>query len=1172
MTYSEWLEEMRKGQGTDLQKYKNTVAEAAKTCSQKTRLDMKIFLHDLDVLFANPQQKNSKPVSQPEYERITQNLGNMLAGLINRYQPPVDLLSQPQAAEALINILETIDGPDKKYRMPDFKRSTATNTAVTVDPSTYAAQMIAMDSIGEEASPREFINAIASIPRIKRTAAFKETINNPANKARLSMAKDKTSFMDEYNQTRSKIDSEDARTFKWLSDDLARRYRNDNIKYPQLEFSMKVLRTLAEAKQPNRAEWDNVMITPAEIEKTAFELRQEASRTVISDKTPQEYQDELADSTLMEYDLKAKCIHEIYNAKPVFREEFALDENVFVFEAYRKKDFDANMHEIDIKGYSFGGKPLTDDEFGSLSFLRVIDPKLSGKCLAVDGRTIEYENAGMPTAIAMLTASTIGYGDRTIEINGEKVQGPAERVGSTMRLAIAPARDKTEEALKAWNAGDKKPLGELIAAGLDHVLNDLDHYDKDGLRLNADHFTYTDMAKEAIGLLKRDDELMAAAKDAGLKQETITELEGIMMCNRIEKAGVEAKKRLTEAGIGVSSMSSFEREQCTLAMQRYDYMLKIISDGSAAFNQSEESQRVITEYNDALNAMDKKYGPPSSEGRKTMEAKIEIVTLMHENAYKMTHAMKRPEMFMTLGREGVKGLDKMLPQDRIDPKDAASMNPVELAQKLGLVKKRDIKTTAKDIYDKLTKEYKSGMINYTLYEARLKTMRELTGGNKNAKIDIETLDKAIEGKLKNSIGPLEKTIEAFTSKTYEGNMGRRLNNIYNTYGNDPRPDKAALEYPAYTKEEFSVLRKYTGEHLWVGKRAIRMKEFSALAVAVTQAYPEIGGVLLAEKKDGTGFENIITKPTRDDAAALRALYVSDVDQGFANHARTGIGNYFSAVSQPAREKVNEVLKAYNNGTGDPNELGKIIGLGIKNIVNNTMVVGAGASSVNISNTIEGHIVGQMAIIAEADPKVKDAVLKYASPDELAMAKGMSVLYGIERGAQEAREKLQASAKGDVTLSDIERKACVELLLRERLLTFIGNRHASKKLPPEMETKLLMEANEFKTGDSRANALGSLQIEAKLATAIGLPDFVKGLGIKGPLFARDLLDERMPNREEFMKLGDKEILDALGTRFGSEKDPFMNKEYTKEKYNADNQLEKSLREARIRETAPQQRTL
>ena len=145
MTYEKWLEEMNKGRRTQLQEQKKLIMDAAAKCSKETRRDLASFLKDLDALLAGPagepdisgmnllfedEEEDRKPVTREEYDRITQSLGAQLSEMILRYAPPVELLSQPGAAGALINILETVDGSEKKYKMPDFTHSDLTDNAV----------------------------------------------------------------------------------------------------------------------------------------------------------------------------------------------------------------------------------------------------------------------------------------------------------------------------------------------------------------------------------------------------------------------------------------------------------------------------------------------------------------------------------------------------------------------------------------------------------------------------------------------------------------------------------------------------------------------------------------------------------------------------------------------------------------------------------------------------------------------------------------------------------------------------------------------------------------------------------------------------------------------------------------------------------------------------------
>ena len=1176
MTYEKWLEEMNKGRRTQLQEQKKLIMDAAAKCSKETRRDLAPFLKDLDALFAGPagepdlsgmnllledEEEDRKPVTREEFGRITQNLGAQLSEMILRYAPPVDLLSQQGAAGALINILETIDGHEKKYQMPDFTSSNLTDSATLHNYENYAAQIIAMNDLGAEATPREFIGALASIPRIQKSSVFKSAIQDPQVRIHIMTDRDQSYFKDLYRKKLDEYEAEHAKSFKQLSEDIAKQYRKDQ-KYAELELRMNALRAIAGAKEKDRSKWDDIPITVTEFTNKVKELQQAAAGPSKNEKTPEAYQAELAMSVTGDYDIKTKCIHEVYNASPVFREEFDLTDKKYTYETYRRKDFEENIKNIDISGYSFGGKPLSNDEFGSLSYLSVIDPKLAGGFLATNGRTTEIGESTIATAVSELMMCTTVLGDETVVKDGKTLHGPDGRIGGTLRIAIGPARRKAETMLKAWNEGDKTQLARLIAEGLDHVLNDLRHTDYEGMKLNADQFTHSNMIKGALDLLKRDDELMALAKKAGLKDATITELEGIRMCNDIEKAGIAARERLVESAKGLRTLSPFEKGQCALAVQRYDTLLKDLVKSQREWRESAEYKKAEKEYDDA--------DPGEISVRGNWELSKNDLFALHKCVLKQTRCMKRPAVFMDLGKEGIAGLDKMLPQDSLDPKDAAAMTSREIAQKLGLVETRQIDTTAKEVYDQLTKAYKAHEIDYTLYEARLRIMRDLTGGDKNAKIDVKTLDDAIEEKLKRSLGPVENQIDDMLKMRFAGRMGKRLSNIYKAYGLKPMADETSVKSGMYTKEEFSVLKTLKKDHMVIGKHELDQIEFGALAVAATQAFPEIGAVYLVPKKDGPGYENLIKEPTVQEAAALRSFYVSDVDQGGKDAARKGIGSYFGAVTQPAREKVDAIFKAYQKGQGKPDELGKLIGLGIKNYLNSIVTVDNGGHEMKETSAIEGHILGQLAGLAELDPKVRKEVTKYASPKELDMAKGMGVVYDIVHGAKTAREKLTASAQGKEPLTGDERRACVELLLREKILMDIGNKHAKLKMPDELETKILME--EEANSKHQNSSLSSMEAISKVESIIGLPDYVAMLGKKGPLYARELLDKNMPDRASFADLEDSKILEALTKKPGEKGNPFEMEEYKKPVYKEDHQLDNSLREFKTREKAKQQKTL
>ena len=1183
MTYQQWLTEMNKGRGTELQGMKRLIKESAARCSRATRDALEPLLNDLDQLFAGPagetdpedssdmfferEAPEDQPlVSESSYGFLTEDIGNEFVAMMNRFEPPLELLGHQGVPNAFLEIFNALGILDRTFPVTDFQRTWEREEAVKKDADTYAAQIMAMKDMKEEASLKSFLEAAVGTSIWKKKPSFKYAMKDQNIRRRLTEDDAIDGFLNDMQSAFDKYDVETAKTFKELSGELAQIYRKDQ-KYAAFELRMNALRAVAGEKEKDRAKWDDVKITVREFSDKVREL-QEAQM----DKAPDEYQNELADSGVMPADLKTQSIHNIYNAKPVFMEDF--NNNNAKEPCYRRQDFDAHMKEIDIDGFSFGSSPLTDDEFGSLSFLAVIDPNLLGSFISLYKKSVPVEDPDLDLAVMNFAPAAIGYGDHTIEKDGKTIYGPDDRVGRTMELCIAPAREKVRRALYAWKQGDKTVLGKILAEGVQLFVNDRSHsVDYNLTGLNSDEAILANMTKGAVDLLRRDKDLMQAAKDAGLKEETLTELEGICMANRIEKAANEAKKRLGDSAVGLRMMSAFEKEQCVTAIQRFEAMINDIRQAEKAWEESEEYKKLDKEYEDEFEKLFEQ-----AEGNFTNHPELKIKDLRSQ--YKKTHGqikiMKRPGVFMTLGKKGPAGLDEMLPENRLNPKKAGTMSSIELAQKMGLAEQREIKTTAKEIYDQLTKDYKAGRIDYTLYEARLKVMREVTGGDKNAKIDLKALDDAIEMRLERNLGPLEKGIKEITKTEYAGDLGTRLKHILNIYGSKPEADPKSVGH-GYTQEQFDQLKKFNGNHLYIGGNYLNQFDFAVLAVAATQADPKIGGVYLIENKGDDSAEkpyvNAMEAPTLNDAAALRSFYITDLDQGTGTGARENMGAYFAAVIEPAREKVDSALQAFKRGQGSKEELGKIIGLGMKNLLSHSMIVNGDSGKWIRSSVIEGNILGKLAEIAERDPKLKDEVMKNIDRDDLNRAKGMAVIYDIARSSEQAREKLTSAANGEIKLTDTERRACVELLLRGKVLTDLGTKHVKNKYTKEVEKKIadFYDAHPLQN-DQQKEALYSAQVQGIEYENVGLPDYVKILGEKGPVFARELLDDKMPSRDAFMKLSDKEILEMTAAKSGSENDPFAKAEYTKPVFNEEHHLDKSMREYKAREAASPQKVL
>ena len=496
-----------------------------------------------------------------------------------------------------------------------------------------------------------------------------------------------------------------------------------------------------------------------------------------------------------------------------------------------------------------------------------------------------------------------------------------------------------------------------------------------------------------------------------------------------------------------------------------------------------------------------------------------------------------------------------------------------------------VKTTAQDIYNELTKQYKAGQIKYAAYEDQLKTMRELTGGNKNCRIDLDTVNKAIAERARQEVLERRKAVEKVQEGVsryltgpdaeYDGPLGRRLRGMYDVYGTTPKKSYTSIRYNGYTEAEFNLLedfRKKENAEQYMrlsNSTPISDEDFAVLSIAVTQTDPKIGG----KHYTGDGNQpssNIITDPQLDDCMKCRAHYTTDAYQG-EQGARVGFGSkYLPNVTVPAREKANALLQEYNAGKGSPEELGRVLGQGLHNMLDPIFVVASTDDAFRGEMLMDGAVAARLADIIRKDPKLEAAALKYTNQDELDTAKGLKYLYDIHRGSTVAMKKLKDSVENDQPLPQAERNACIELVLRDRLLLTDAKLYAKQKENGEemqkIEKRVEDETKLWSSGKKVSNVEQeqfSMQIRLEQDRAYGRPDFVKAMGITGPIYAKQLLDQVLPNRAAFFAGKDAEIVSALEKKIGSNEDPFLNEEY-KRTYEQDDKVRESMKSRQIGE--------
>ena len=480
-----------------------------------------------------------------------------------------------------------------------------------------------------------------------------------------------------------------------------------------------------------------------------------------------------------------------------------------------------------------------------------------------------------------------------------------------------------------------------------------------------------------------------------------------------------------------------------------------------------------------------------------------------------------------------------------------------------------VTTTAQDIYNDLTKQYKAGQIKYAAYEEQLKTMRELTGGNKNCRIDLDTINKAIEDRVEREAYAkrieLQENISKLTGHEteFKGPLGKRLRGMYDVYGMTPKKSYASIKSTGYTEEDFALLKDMKKDDaeqymkLSASTAPLNNDDFAVLAIAVTQSIPEIGGKhFRSTYQEDTGKHisvNIVKDPNLDDCIRCRGNYTTDAYQG-EQGARTGFGSsYIPNVTVPAREKADELLQNYGAGKGSPEELGRVLGLGLKNMLDPIFLAASADTDFRGEMLMDGAVAGRLADIITRDPTIEAEARKYTNQEELDTARGFKYLFNIASSSRVAMQKLKKSAEKEQPLPEAERNACVELVLRNKALLSVAKRHAAEKEAGKELTELMtksvnaptewMNMSADKRPSEAEQELFYMEQDLKQDRAYGYPEFVKAMGIAGPDYAKALLDKVMPNREALYAKSDKEIMSALGAHIGSRDDPFQNKEYT-----------------------------
>ena len=1229
MSLEVWLEEAEKNKNR-LQNKMGVLKRALGQCSEKTKTDLKDFQ---DYLLAVEESLRSNTRMGGAYYDVTY-MFEEVAKLAGQFDPPMDFLTRDGVKDALLDLMKVAGEEGETYPKPDIKplseeelklarpkrvdeegneiveknkeaasdplnvsKAEFRQAAFDASPLRLAAQYMAFKDLPKEVTAAQFLDAIASIPRREKNHLLIKTMQKQEAADAL-----RDGMTEQFDLQYSKVLAEEyskTRPFKDFRDEITKRYNERQITYAQLDLEMSALRALTPGMNDNERE--DVKIPIGAFRDKLMELRQaEHSFDAAA------YQQELADSYTDYADLCVETLDNIYGMQIEYHPEYLdptkpKDSKI----GYLPEIVAECLPSFDMPGLVIGGKSVSNREFASLANLAVYAPSIGGSYVTA----AKNVNMGESTAFVRLDKPNkwvsadnhiqfvINCANSYRKIGDKVIATPDNRLQSLLHTMIPDARNMTKDALEAYQRGDVAPLAKLIANGLELGVNyskyspevqrerefkkplPIDWNDKSLMvAVNTDSRSNQAMMQGALDLLDRDPRLKEAVLNAGLKEEDLLNAKAFQMGRQVQKAGWAAMERLAEDANGIRVLSGPEKEQCVLAMLRMKAMVRNITETAQAGQNHPDYLKAVEEYN----AFEEKLTVEAEENNDfDFFKKPEGAKLMKpkdcEVSVKMYSCIGLPPVYREMAKGGIAALDARI--NTPSKEMARNMNSREIMDGFqkedGIFKKegvlgKKIETTAKDVYDLLTKRYKAGELPYQQYADRLRVMRELTGDNPRAKIDLDTVNEALaksieenEIKRKENLDPLETRIESMIG-TDSGKLAARVHHIDDIWRLTPRLNEDALPTGnpprfGYTMEQFEqikAIKEGPGEnflHL-SGTKTISEDEFAVLGLAATHAFPEIGVFTMEGATKNTEHPNILRDPAKyaDLIATFRNVYTTDMDHGDGK-PRQNTGFCFKDTVVPAREKVVQALRSYRAGQGSPKELGKILGAGLHLLVKTTTVANNDGAGVMKSDAmLECAYIGRLAKFAERNPALLAEAMKekYMTQEDLEKAKGFGMLYQLSVGADLAQKKLEDSAAGNIELSDDERKACVELMLRRKVLSDSACIQANRNLPDEKNAELLAgysnrqkELEKSGLSKSEIREISNAETFRAIHKAIGQPDYLRTLGAKGMDYAKEMLDKCMPNRDAFLKLGDAEILAALKAKPLSQKDPFMNKEYT-----------------------------
>ncbi len=139
---------------------------------------------------------------------------------------------------------------------------------------------------------------------------------------------------------------------------------------------------------------------------------------------------------------------------------------------------------------------------------------------------------------------------------------PRDRSGAYIKNGIDPARKAAMDAFNACKNGDTKPLGKLLAQGINDMAGHVAGMDLYGDQLSGISIS----SARRLELMEADPALKNAAMDVGMTKKNLAAVEGLREFCALDKEAKKANVKLAQAALDGTALTPEEKHACAKAI------------------------------------------------------------------------------------------------------------------------------------------------------------------------------------------------------------------------------------------------------------------------------------------------------------------------------------------------------------------------------------------------------------------------------------------------------------------------------------------------------------------------------------------------------------------------------------------------------------------------------